>query len=158
MAKELKEGSKAPAFTMKRDGGGTVKLSELKGKIVVLYFYPKDDTSGCTKEAIAFTEHKKKFDRIGAEIIGVSRDTVEKHDKFIDKHKLKVTLGSDENGKVTEAYGVWQEKKMYGRTFMGIVRSTFLIDQKGVIRKIWPKVKVAGHAEEVLEAAKALKD
>ena len=154
---ELKEGKKAPSFTMKRDGGGTVKLSDLKGKIVVLYFYPKDDTSGCTKEAIAFTEHKKKFDRIGAEIIGVSRDTVEKHEKFIEKHKLKVALGADEDGKVTERYGVWQEKKMYGRTFMGIVRSTFLIDQDGVIRKIWPKVKVAGHAEEVLEAAKALK-
>ena len=156
MTIELKEGDKAPAFKMIRDGGETVSLSGLKGKAVVLYFYPKDDTPGCTKEAIAFTDHKKAFDKIGAEIIGVSRDTVAKHEKFITKHSLGIALGSDEDGAVTEAYGVWVEKNMYGRKYMGIERATFLIDGKGIIRKIWRKVKVKEHAEAVLEAAKGL--
>ncbi len=156
MAKELEPGDKAPAFSMPRDGDGTISLKDLKGQKIVLYFYPKDDTSGCTKQAIAFTEHKAEFDAIGATIVGVSRDTVAKHDKFIAKHDLGIALGSDEEGAVTEAYGVWQEKKMYGKTYMGIVRSTFLIDEKGVIREIWRKVKVKDHVEAVLEAAKAL--
>lgn len=149
-------GDKAPAFSMPTDGGGSIALKDLKGKPVVLYFYPKDDTSGCTKEAIAFTDHIKAFDKAGAAVIGVSRDSVSKHDKFKDKHGLKVTLGSDEEGKVTEAYGVWVEKSMYGRKYMGIERATFLIDAKGRIARVWRKVKVPGHAEEVLEAVKAL--
>lgn len=149
-------GDKAPAFSMPTDGGGSIALKDLKGKPVVLYFYPKDDTSGCTKEAIAFTDHIKAFDKAGAVVIGVSRDSVSKHDKFKDKHGLKVTLGSDEEGKVTEAYGVWVEKSMYGRKYMGIERATFLIDAKGRIARVWRKVKVPGHAEEVLEAVKAL--
>ncbi|PQA88995.1 thioredoxin-dependent thiol peroxidase [Hyphococcus luteus] len=156
MAKALAEGSKAPAFTLPLDNGETVKLKDLAGKKVVLYFYPKDDTSGCTKEAIAFTEAAAKFKRAGAHVIGVSRDSLEKHKKFKEKHGLKVDLGADETGKVTESYGVWVEKSMYGRKFMGIERATFLIDEKGVIRKIWRKVKVAGHAEEVLAEVKAL--
>lgn len=149
-------GDKAPAFSMPTDGGGSIALKDLKGKPVVLYFYPKDDTSGCTKEAIAFTDHIKAFDKAGAAVIGVSRDSVSKHDKFKDKHGLKVTLGSDEEGKVTEAYGVWVEKSMYGRKYMGIERATFLIDAKGRIARVWRKVKVPGHAEAVLEAAVAL--
>jgi peroxiredoxin Q/BCP len=149
-------GEKAPSFSMPRDGGGTVSLEELKGKKVVLYFYPKDNTPGCTTEAIAFTGLKDKFAKAGAEIVGVSRDSVTKHDKFVSKHDLGVILGSDEDGSVTEAYGVWQEKSLYGKKFMGIVRATFLIDGDGVIRRVWPKVKVKGHAEEVLEAVEAL--
>ncbi|MAW81037.1 MAG: thioredoxin-dependent thiol peroxidase [Parvularcula sp.] len=156
MTKALAEGSKAPAFTLPLDDGTTVKLKDLAGQKVVLYFYPKDDTSGCTKEAIAFSEDIAKFKRAKAKVIGVSRDTIAKHQKFKEKHGLKVDLGADETGAVTEKYGVWVEKSMYGRKFMGIERATFLIDEKGVIRKIWRKVKVAGHAEEVLAAVKAL--
>ena len=156
MAKAPAEGAKAPAFTLPLDSGKSVKLKDLAGKKVVLYFYPKDDTSGCTKEAIAFTEEMAKFKRAGAVIIGVSRDSVEKHKKFKEKHSLKVDLGADETGKVTEDYGVWVEKSMYGRKYMGIERATFLIDEKGVVRKIWRKVKVAGHAEDVLAEVKAL--
>ncbi len=156
MTKALAEGAKAPAFSLPLDNGKTVSLKDFAGKKVVLYFYPKDDTSGCTKEAIAFTEALTKFKRAGAVVIGVSRDTVAKHQKFKVKHELKVDLGADETGKVTEDYGVWVEKSMYGRKYMGIERATFLIDEKGVIRKIWRKVKVAGHAEEVLAAVKAL--
>ena len=156
MTKELQVGDRAPAFSMPRDGGGTISLDDLKGKSVVLYFYPRDDTPGCTKEAIAFTEFKSKFDRAGAKIIGVSRDTVAKHEKFIGKHDLKIALGADEDGAVTEAYGVWKEKKNYGRVYMGIERSTYLIDGDGVIREIWRKVKVATHAEAVLDAVKGL--
>ena len=149
-------GDKAPDFSMPADGGGDVKLSDLKGMKVVLYFYPKDDTPGCTKEAIAFTDNAGKFDKAGAVVVGVSKDSVAKHDKFKKKHDLRVTLGADEDGKVCEAYGVWVEKSMYGKKYMGIERSTFLIDGKGVVREAWRKVKVPGHAEEVLKAVEAL--
>ena len=156
MTKTLEEGAKAPAFSMDSDDGSKISLKELIGKNVVLYFYPKDDTPGCTKEAIAFSEDIAKFKRAGAVVIGVSRDTVAKHQKFKHKHDLKVILGADETGGVTEKYGVWVEKNMYGRKYMGIERATFLIDEKGVIRRIWRKVKVAGHTEDVLSAVKAL--
>ena len=149
-------GDKAPAFTMPTDGGGKVSLSKLKGKPVVLYFYPKDDTPGCTKEACAFRDAMPDFSKIDAEIIGVSKDSVAKHDKFKAKYELPFTLASDEDGAVCEAYGVWVEKNMYGRKYMGIERATFLIDGKGKIARVWRKVKVAGHAEEVLEAVQAL--
>ncbi|WDI31997.1 thioredoxin-dependent thiol peroxidase [Hyphococcus flavus] len=156
MAKALVEGVKAPAFSITLDDGELVKSKDLIGKKIVLYFYPKDDTPGCTKEAIAFTEDIAKFKRAGATVIGVSRDTVAKHQKFKEKYSLKVLLGADEDGKVTEKFGVWVEKNMYGRKYMGIERSTFLIDEKGVIRKIWRKVKVPGHAEAALAEVKAL--
>ena len=152
---QLEAGDKAPPFTMKTDGGGSISLKDLKGKIVVLYFYPKDDTSGCTKEAIGFSEAAKAFSKAGATILGVSRDSVEKHDAFKAKHKLKIGLGSDP-GEVTERYGVWIEKSMYGRKYMGIDRSTFVIDRQGVIRQIWRKVKVPGHVDAVLEAVNSL--
>ena len=148
--------SKAPDFTLPRDGGGDVSLSDLSGKKVVLYFYPKDDTSGCTKQAIGFSEHLADFDAAGAVILGVSKDSIKKHDKFRDKHDLKVILLSDEESDVCERYGVWKEKSMYGKTYMGIERSTFLIDADGVLRQEWRKVKVPGHVEGVLEAVKAL--
>ncbi len=152
---DLEIGAKAPDFDRPTDGGGTFKLSrDGKGKKVVLYFYPKDDTPGCTKQAIGFSELIEEFDAAGAIVVGVSKDTVAKHDKFRDKHELKVTLVSDEDGALCEAYGVWQEKKNYGKTYMGIVRTTFLIDEKGKIAQIWPKVRVAGHVETVLEAVK----
>ncbi|MDX5365385.1 MAG: thioredoxin-dependent thiol peroxidase [Alphaproteobacteria bacterium] len=150
------EGKKAPAFSLPADDGSTVSLKSLAGKKAVLYFYPKDDTPGCTTEGIAFSALKKKFDAAGAVVLGISKDSIEKHCKFRDKHNLTVRLLSDEEGKMLEAYGVWTEKSLYGRKFMGIERSTFLIDEKGIVRKVWPKVKVNGHAEEVLEAAKAL--
>jgi peroxiredoxin Q/BCP len=152
----IEVGAKAPEFTLPRDGGGEVSLDSLSGQAVVLYFYPKDDTPGCTKEAIAFTEHADAFGAANAVVLGVSKDTVAKHDKFRDKHGLKVALLSDENSDVCERYGVWKEKNMYGRTYMGIERTTVLIDASGTIARIWPKVKVAGHAEDVLEAVKAL--
>ncbi|SVA96077.1 uncharacterized protein METZ01_LOCUS148931 [marine metagenome] len=131
-------------------------MKSLLGKAVILYFYPKDDTSGCTKEAIEFTNLLTKFRRAGAVILGVSKDSVVAHDKFIKKHKLKVRLLSDADGSLCEKYSVWVEKSMYGRKYMGIERSTFLIDGKGVIKDIWRKVKVANHAEAVLERAKQL--
>ncbi|HEX6957299.1 MAG TPA: peroxiredoxin [Ferrovibrio sp.] len=152
----LEIGDKAPAFRLPTDGGGKVALSDLKGKIVVLYFYPKDDTSGCTKEAIDFSAAKAKFDKLGAVVIGCSRDSVAAHDKFKTKHKLKVTLAADEAGKTTEAYGVWVEKSLYGRKYMGIERATFLIDRTGKIAGIWRKVKVPGHVEAVLKAAQSV--
>ena len=152
----LNVGDKAPDFTMPTDGGGEVSLAALKGKAVVLYFYPRDDTPGCTKEACGFRDALPDFSGVGAEIIGVSRDTVAKHEKFKAKYDLPFTLGSDESGAVTEAYGVWVEKNMYGRKSMGIERATYLIDGDGVIRGIWRKVKVPGHVEAVLEAAKGL--
>lgn len=148
-------GDKAPDFTLPTDGAGTVRLSDLKGQHVVLYFYPKDDTSGCTAEACQFRDLFPKFGRSDAAVIGISRDSVASHDKFKKKYKLPFTLAADEQGKVTERYGVWVQKSMYGRKYMGIERSTFLIDGKGVIRGIWRKVKVPGHAEEVLAAIKA---
>jgi thioredoxin-dependent peroxiredoxin len=150
-------GDKAPAFTLPTDGGGEISLDDFKGKPVVLYFYPKDDTSGCTAEACAFRDALPDFSKVKAEIIGISRDPVNKHDKFKEKYALNFPLASDEEGKTCEAYGTWVEKSMYGRKYMGIERSTFLIDGKGVIRNVWRKVKVPGHAEEVLKAAKALK-
>jgi thioredoxin-dependent peroxiredoxin len=156
MSKELAAGDKAPAFDLPAGGGGRVKLAELKGKPAILYFYPKDDTSGCTKEAIDFTAKKKDFDKLGAQVIGVSKDSAASHEKFTKKHALKVSLGADEDGKACEAYGVWVEKSMYGRKYMGIERATFLIDGAGKIARVWRKVKVPGHADDVLEAAKAL--
>ena len=152
----VSEGDKAPAFAMATDGGGTVALKDLKGQAVVLYFYPKDDTPGCTKEACAFRDLMSDFSGTDAAIIGVSKDSVKRHDNFKVKYDLPFTLASDEDGSVCEGYGTWVEKSMYGRKYMGIERSTFLIDGKGVVRKIWRKVKVAGHAEDVLESAKSL--
>ncbi|MEM8799331.1 MAG: thioredoxin-dependent thiol peroxidase [Pseudomonadota bacterium] len=157
MSNRLSEGDKAPAFSLPADGDRTISLADYSGKWLVLYFYPKDDTPGCTKEAIAFSADIEAFATEGAAIAGVSKDTPQKHDKFRDKHGLKVDLLSDESGEMLEAYGVWQEKKMYGKVYMGIARSTLLIDPEGTIRKIWPKVKVPGHAEDVLESLKALK-
>ncbi|MGV6810648.1 MAG: peroxiredoxin [Brevirhabdus sp.] len=149
-------GQTAPDFTLSRDGGDTLTLSDLRPKAVVLYFYPKDDTPGCTREAIEFTEQLSAFDAAGAMIVGISKDSVAKHDKFRDKHDLGVALASDEDGTVCEAYGTWVEKKNYGRTYMGIERSTFLIDGEGRIARVWRKVKVPGHVDEVLDAVKAL--
>ncbi len=156
MAKDLAPGDKAPAFKLATDGGGEISSASLKGKPYVLYFYPKDDTSGCTKEAIAFTESKRKFDALGIAVIGVSKDSAASHDKFKSKHKLKIVLASDPEIKTAEKYGVWIEKSMYGRKYMGMDRATFLIDDKGVIRHVWRKVKVPGHAGDVLAAAKSL--
>jgi peroxiredoxin Q/BCP len=150
------EGSPAPDFTLPTDGGGSVTLSALKGKPVVVYFYPKDDTSGCTKEAIGFSCLKPDFDAIGATVIGISPDDAKSHDKFKSKHELSVLLAADEERKAIEAFGVWVEKSMYGRAYMGVDRSTFLIDRDGKVARAWRKVKVPGHAEEVLAAAKAL--
>ncbi len=150
-------GEKAPSFTLPADGGGKISLNDFKGKTVVLYFYPKDDTSGCTAEACAFRDALPDFSKVDAEIIGVSKDPVKKHDKFKDKYELNFPLASDEDGAVCEAYGTWVEKSMYGRKYMGIERSTFVIDGKGVVRNVWRKVKVPGHADEVLKAAEALK-
>lgn len=148
-------GSPAPDFTLPRDGGGELTLSSLQPSKVVLYFYPKDDTSGCTKEAIGFTESKADFEAAGAVVVGVSRDTVAKHDKFIAKHELDVTLVADVDGSVCEAYGTWVEKQMYGKKYMGIERSTFLIGSDGAVLQEWRKVKVPGHVDAVLEAAKS---
>ena len=155
-SRELKTGDKAPSFTLPADGGGKISLAELKGKSVVLYFYPKDDTSGCTAEAIAFSKDSKAFKAAGAVVVGVSKDSPASHDKFKAKYDLSVTLVADEETKTAEAYGVWVEKSMYGRRYMGMERATFLIDGKGIIRHIWRKVKVPGHSADVLAAAKAL--
>ena len=152
----LKPGDKAPDFTLPTDGNGKVSLSKLKGRSVILYFYPKDDTSGCTAEACGFRDSFPRFVKTDAAVIGVSRDSVASHDRFKKKHGLPFALASDEDGKVCEAYGTWVEKSMYGRKYMGIERATFLIDGKGVIRNVWRKVKVPGHVEEVLGAAKAI--
>ncbi len=152
----LKEGDKAPDFTLSTDGGGKVKLSALKGKKVVLYFYPKDDTPGCTTEACSFRDDLPKFKKSGAEIIGISKDDPDSHDKFKAKYNLNFLLASDPDLKAIKAYDVWKEKNMYGKTSMGVERSTFLIDENGKIAKEWRKVKVDGHAEEVYDAIKAL--
>ena len=149
-------GDKAPDFTMPTAGGGEVSLSGLKGRTVVLFFYPKADTPGCTKECIAFTAQLPDFSGAGAEVIGVSKDPVAKLEKFRDKHGLKITLASDEPGSVVEAYGSWVEKSMYGKKYMGIDRSTFVIDGDGVVRAAWRKVKVPGHADAVRESLAAL--
>ena len=156
MSDDLKAGDTAPDFDLPTDGDGQVSLSGLKGHSVVLYFYPKDDTPGCTNEAKAFTEAAAEFKAAGAVVVGVSRDTAAKHTKFKAKYDLNLTLGADVEGKVTEAYGVWVEKSMYGRSYMGIERATFLIGPDGRIKQVWRKVKVPGHAAEVLKAVKAL--
>jgi len=143
-------GDAAPDFSVPGAGGKTLSLSDYAGKWVVLYFYPKDDTPGCTTEAKDFTALADQFAARGAHVIGVSKDTVKKHDKFREKHDLTVELASDEAGEICEAYGVWVEKSMYGKTYMGIQRATFLIDPEAKISAIWPKVKVKGHAEDVL--------
>jgi thioredoxin-dependent peroxiredoxin len=156
MPAELAVGSKAPAFKLPRNDGGSVSLADFKGRNLVIYFYPKADTPGCTREAIDFSKLRTDFQKAGTDILGVSADPVEAQDKFRTKHDLKVTLLSDETHKMLEAYGVWGKKSMYGRTFMGITRATFLIGSDGRIARIWPKVKVDGHAAEVLAAAKAL--
>jgi len=153
---ELEAGDNAPDFELPRDGGGTLSLADLRGRKVVLYFYPKDDTSGCTAESIDFSALKSDFEKAGAIVVGMSPDSVKKHDKFKTKHRLTVELVADEERKALEAYGVWTEKSMYGRKYMGVERSTFLIAPDGRIARIWRKVKVAGHAAEVLEAARAL--
>ena len=153
---ELKPGDKAPPFKLATDGGGVISLASLKGKPLVLYFYPKDDTSGCTKEALDFTKSSRRFQALGIAIIGVSKDSVASHDKFKTKYKLKLSLASDSETETAQAYGVWVEKSMYGRKYMGMERATFLVDAQGKIREIWRKVKVSGHAEAVLAAAKSL--
>jgi len=153
---DLKLGDKTPAFKLATDGGGEVSLSSLKGKPIVLYFYPRDNTTGCTKEAIEFSKLAKKFQDLGVTVVGISKDSADSHDRFKAKHKLKVTLASDPETKIAQDYGVWVEKTLYGRKSMGVERATFLIDGTGKIRTIWRKVKVDGHAEAVLEAAKGL--
>lgn len=149
-------GQTAPTVSLPRDGGTTLSLADLRPKAVVLYFYPKDDTPGCTKESIAFTGLMAEFEAAGAVVIGISKDSVKKHDKFIAKHDLGIALLSDEDGDICEQFGTWVEKSMYGKTYMGIERATYLIDGTGVVRQIWRKVKVPGHAEAVLDAVKAL--
>ena len=149
-------GSKAPPFSLPATDGRTVTLEGLKGHKAVLYFYPKDDTSGCTLEAQNFQTLKREFAAADTEIIGVSPDSLKSHDKFRTKYGLDFTLASDEEKTMLDAYGVWAEKSMYGRTYMGVERTTVLIDREGTVARIWPKVKVPGHAEEVLEAARAL--
>ena len=152
----LEPGQRAPDFEMATDGGGSVSLSGLAGRKVVLYFYPKDDTPGCTKEACAFRDSHPDFSGLDAVVVGVSKDSVARHDRFKAKHDLPFTLAADLDGSVCDAYGTWVEKSMYGRTFMGIERATFLIDETGAIRRIWRKVRVNGHVESVLEAVAAL--
>jgi len=152
----LQPGDRAPDFTLPRDGGDSLSLRDFKGRKLVLYFYPKADTPGCTKESIAFSGLKSAFARAGADIVGVSADPVKAQDKFRDKHKLKVPLASDETKKMLTAYGVWGEKSLYGRKFMGVRRTTYLIGPDGRVAQVWENVKVDGHAEVVLAAAKAL--
>lgn len=152
----IEEGQKASEVTLQLPDESETKLSAYRGSPLILYFYPKDDTPGCTKEAIAFTDLAGEFAKAGAKVVGVSKDPPAKHLKFSTKHDLKVDLATDADGSVTEAFGVWVEKNMYGRKYMGIQRATFLIDGDGTVRKVWPKVKVAGHAEAVLQEVQAL--
>ncbi len=152
----LDEGDTAPDFELENDGGNTVRLSDLKGSPVIVYFYPKDDTSGCTKEAIAFTELGPEFAKLGAQIIGISPDSVESHQKFKAKYKLGVQLAADIEKAAAQAYGVWVSKSMYGRKYMGVERSTFLVGADGKLVKVWRKVKVPGHAENVLKEIQEL--
>jgi peroxiredoxin Q/BCP len=154
MPTKVKEGDAAPDFDLPTDGGGRFRLSTQLGKPVVVYFYPKDDTSGCTKEAIGFSERKADFDAMQTLIVGISPDDERQHDKFKDKYGLSVTLAADTGKHVVEAYGVWVEKSMYGRKYMGVDRSTFLVDRRGVIVKAWRNVKVPGHVEDVLDAVR----
>ena len=156
MPPKLTVGHKAPAFAVATDGEGRVSLADFRGRKLVLYFYPKADTSGCTREALDFTKLAPAFTRASADILGVSADPPQALDKFKAKHKLAVALGSDETHKALTAYGVWAQKSMYGRKFMGVVRTTVLIGPDGRIVRIWEKVRVPGHAEEVLEAIKAI--
>lgn len=150
------EGDKAPDFELETDGGGRFRLSEMKGRAVVVYFYPKDDTSGCTKEAIDFSALAPEFDKCGTHVIGLSPDTAQKHDKFKAKHDLSVQLAADTEKAAANAYGVWVKKSMYGREYMGVERSTFLVSPDGRIARAWRKVKVPGHAEEVLKEVQKL--
>ena len=147
----LTEGSKAPEIDLPTDNGGHFRLSDSRGEKVLVYFYPKDDTPGCTKESCSLSENIKSFEKLGVAVVGISKCSVKKHDKFKKKFDLQFPLASDENGDVCERYGVWGEKSFMGRKFMGIKRSTFLIDEQGNIEKIWPDVKVDGHTEEILE-------
>ncbi|MDQ0327374.1 peroxiredoxin Q/BCP [Rhodopseudomonas julia] len=156
MAKAPDVGDPAPDFTLPTDGGGEFSLAAHRGEPVVIYFYPKDNTPGCTKEAISFSSEIEAFRSAGISVVGISPDSAASHDKFKTKHDLSVTLVSDEDTKVCEAYGVWAEKSMYGRRFMGVERSTFLIDRDGVIARVWRKVKVPGHVADVLEAARMM--
>jgi thioredoxin-dependent peroxiredoxin len=156
MEKDLAPGDRAPSFKLMTDDKGELSTASLKGQSYVLYFYPKDDTTGCTKEAIAFSEAKRKFDARGVTIIGVSKDSLTSHQKFRTKYKLKITLASDAEIETAKSYGVWIEKSLYGRRYMGVDRATFLVDAKGVIRHIWRKVKVPGHVDAVLAAASTL--
>jgi peroxiredoxin Q/BCP len=156
MGTELKVGQKAPAFSLPRDGGGSVSLAEFKGRKLVIYFYPRADTPGCTRESIEFSLLRAEFDRAGADILGVSADPVKAQEAFKKKHDLNIGLLSDETHRMLEAYGAWGKKSMYGKSFTGVLRSTFLIGPDGRIAHIWPKVRVEGHAAEVLQAAKAL--
>lgn len=153
---ELKIGDEAPQFSLPKDGGDVIRLADFPGRPVVVYFYPKDDTAGCTSEAIDFTRLKPEFDKAGAAVIGISPDSARKHDKFKAKHELSIALAADEERKAIEAYGVWVEKQMYGRSYMGVERATFLVGRDGRIAAIWRKVRVKGHAEAVLEAVRSL--
>src|SRR5882757_471568 len=156
LAGGLSVGDKAPSFKIASDDGETLSSAGLKGSLYVIYFYPKDDTSGCTKEAIGFSESLKKFDKLGVAVLGISKDSLESHAKFRKKHKLKIALGADPDLKMAKDWGVWGEKTLYGRKYMGMARATFLINAKGVIEQAWRKVKVPGHVEAVLKAAEAL--
>ena len=152
----LAAGDKAPSFKIATDSGETVTSASLKGAPYVIYFYPKDDTSGCTKEAIAFSQSLKKFEKLGVVVLGISKDSLESHAKFRKKHQLKISLGSDPETRMAKDWGVWGEKTLYGRKYMGMERATFLVDAKGVVSQAWRKVKVPGHVEAVLQAAQAL--
>jgi peroxiredoxin Q/BCP len=152
----VETGHTVPDFTLPRDGGGMLGPADFKGRKLVIYFYPKDDTSGCTTEALGFTARIADFAAANTAVLGISKDSVRSHDKFRDKHRLEVPLLSDETGTVVERFGVWGEKSMYGRTYMGIERSTFLVDANGRVARIWRNVKVPGHVEEVLAAAQSL--
>ncbi len=152
----LAVGHKAPAFSASTDSGGNISLKDLKGRPFVLYFYPKDDTPGCTKEACDFRDNMSQFKKMGITVLGISKDTPAKHDKFKDKYDLPFTLISDEDGKICESWETWIEKSMYGRKYMGIERATFLIDSKGIIQALWRKVSVTDHVKEVLAEAKKL--